>query len=109
MTTDAPTPAGLRHATGAQPTCSGHPSLHDVKLIAKVLAYGVPALLILIGAGFLAGGFLHDMANGFVTGLGGKPIGDSGAEKLLGIALIVVGIVIYVVELRLARGGGGDF
>jgi len=57
-------------------------------IIVKVLAYGVPALLIVLG--FLA----------FTGGKFAEAIfGSSGGMEAFGIILIIVGVVIYILEL----------
>lgn len=60
------------------------------EIIAKVIAFGVPALLIILG--FIA-----------VTGgeLAGAIFGTSGGMVVLGVIMIAIGIIIYVVELIL--------
>jgi len=62
---------------------------YGLEAIAKVVAYGIPALLILLGFFAYLGGYTITMLTGDVRMMN------------LGIALIVIGLVIYVVELLL--------
>lgn len=56
----------------------------------KVIVYGVPALLILLG--FIA--YISGYTLGILTG--------SDEMKNLGIAMIVLGVVLYIIELGYA-------
>ena len=59
-------------------------------IIARVIAYGVPALLILLGFIAYTGGRFAEMLFGNVDDL-----------VVLGIVLIIIGILIYVIEIFL--------
>jgi len=62
---------------------------YSLEAIAKVIAYGVPALLILLGFFGYIGGYTIAMLTG-----------DVGIMNF-GAALIAIGLVIYIVELAL--------
>lgn len=62
------------------------------RYIAKVIAVGVPALLILLGFIAFMGGNLSEM----IFGTSGDMIG-------LGLAMIIVGLIIYVVEIFVSK------
>lgn len=62
---------------------------YSLELIAKVIAYGIPALLILLGFFAYIGGYTITMLTGDVR------------MTNFGIALIAIGLVIYIFELAL--------
>jgi hypothetical protein len=59
-----------------------------VELIAKVIAYGVPALLIILGFSAYTGGRIAELVFGTTEGM-----------VTLGIVLMIIGITIYIVEI----------
>jgi predicted MFS family arabinose efflux permease len=63
--------------------------IEALKGILKVVAVGVPALLILLGFAAVVGGYTF----GIITG-------DLGMRNF-GIGLIILGVIIYLIELAL--------
>ena len=66
----------------------------SLEAIVKVVAFGVPALLIILGFFAYVGG---STIEALVNAIGGSEIGDAGL-KSLGVGMIIVGIVLYVIE-----------
>lgn len=62
-------------------------SNYSLEAIVKVIAVGVPALLIVLGFFAFMGGFTMEMLTGNV------------GMKNFGISLIAAGIIIYLIEL----------
>jgi len=60
---------------------------NNLEAIVKVIAYGVPALLIVLGFFGYVGGYTIQMVTGDV------------AMKNFGIFMVVVGIMMYVIEI----------
>lgn len=69
--------------------CEMSDIIESLKGILTVIAVGVPALLILLGFVAVIGGFTFE----FVTG-------DVGMKNF-GIVLIVLGVIIYLIEILL--------
>ena len=59
-----------------------------VGIIVRVLAYGVPALLIILGWISVTGGKIMEAVTG-----------DPDVMFILGICMIIFGVLIYIVEL----------
>lgn len=60
-----------------------------VKMIVRVVMYGAPAVFIFVGLLMAMGGYTVTVITGNV------------GMEFLGIALVIIGIILYVVELAL--------
>ena len=61
-------------------------------IIVKVFAYGIPALLIVLGFIAYTGGRMAELI-----------FGSGGDMVVMGVGLIIIGILIYIVELFFFR------
>lgn len=68
-----------------------------LEAIVRVIAVGVPALLIVLGFFAFVGGSPIKAIGTLVEAIGGKGIGDAGM-KSLGLGMIIVGIALYIIE-----------
>lgn len=63
---------------------------YSLDAVVKIIAYGVPALLILLGFFAAVGGYTIEAVSGNV------------GMKNFGIGLIVIGVLIYLLEIAIA-------
>lgn len=66
-----------------------------MEALVKVIAVGVPALLIVLGFFAYVSGTAVETVG---TALGNEAIGDAGL-KALGLGMIIAGIIIYLIEI----------
>jgi len=70
----------------------------ELEAIVKVIVYGVPALLIVLGFFAYVGGTTAEAIGAFVEAAGVEWTGDTDL-KSLGKGMIATGIIIYIIEL----------
>ena len=68
-----------------------------LEAIVKVIAVGVPALLIVLGFFAYMGGSVIEAIGMLIEEMGGKGIEETGM-KSLGLGMIATGVILYIIE-----------